>query len=244
MTITEIAYSFFIYSFIGWLLEVVSESIRQGKPVNRGFMNGPFCSIYGFGALIMIIFVRTTGATPMEIFAFGTIFLSLVEYATSVVMESMFGARWWSYSGQPLNINGRISLFCSVVWGLAALFAMEFIQPFIAKLVALYLSLGYSVAISLIISAYFLVDFSLSLASSIGLKKSLSVIKSEIPMIGDKNFMSRSELTRDFKAMIIGVIPKLPLGQKRILIAFPDLVNDTAKKWAANGKKIIDRISR
>ncbi len=117
---------FCIYSFLGWLWESFYCIIKEGKWESRGFLFGPICPIYGFGAIIASFAIRNINFLDMQskyynikIFFFACIGTALMEYVTSFVLEKCFHAVWWDYSKVPLNINGRISLPTTFGFGLA-----------------------------------------------------------------------------------------------------------------------------
>lgn len=133
---TDTILYFFAYSFCGWLMETVLCSIQEKRFVNRGFLNGPLCPIYGCGgALIFLLLlpVRDAIASPFLavplIFIAGVILASAVEYTVSYWMERCFHARWWDYSHCRFNLNGRICLSISLVWGVLATGFVYIVQP-------------------------------------------------------------------------------------------------------------------
>lgn len=131
---------FFIYSFLGWLMETVQDTVRQKHFVNRGFLNGPICPIYGCGALLMLLLLlpvrdripEPAAAAPV-IFLAGAAVASIVEYVTSWAMEKLFHARWWDYSHMRFNLNGRICLWISLAWGALATGLLYFVQPLLEQ---------------------------------------------------------------------------------------------------------------
>ncbi|HBB29668.1 MAG TPA: hypothetical protein DC000_10580, partial [Clostridiales bacterium] len=104
---------FIMYSVIGWICEVIFCSIPEKKFINRGFLNGPLCPIYGFGALIVIFFLTPFKDSIFLVFIFGLIVTSTLEYFTSYAMEKLFHSKWWDYSNNRFNINGRVCLLNS-----------------------------------------------------------------------------------------------------------------------------------
>ena len=108
---------FAVYCFIGWAFESVYVSIEHGKWVNRGFLNGPFLPIYGFGAIIMLFSALPVRNSVPLTFLFGMIGATLLEYVTGYLMEKIFQVKLWDYSYEPLNLNGYICLGCSLMWG-------------------------------------------------------------------------------------------------------------------------------
>ncbi len=120
-TLARYVASFFVYSFSGWLFEVVISLFQHHRFVNRGFSFGPVCPIYGAGALLAILLLSRLGS-PLIQFVVGFFAAGVLEFGTSWVMERLFHARWWDYSNIPLNLNGRICvpgllLFSSLMLG-------------------------------------------------------------------------------------------------------------------------------
>ena len=142
-SLVDMTLYFFIYSFCGWLMETVLCSIREHRFINRGFLNGPLCPIYGCGILLILTFLlpvrdsipRAEAAVPV-IFLAGAVLASAVEYFTSWAMEKLFHARRWDYSKHRFNLNGRICLSISAAWGLLATVFVYQIQPHFESLIA------------------------------------------------------------------------------------------------------------
>ncbi|MCI8553450.1 MAG: putative ABC transporter permease [Clostridiales bacterium] len=133
---------FFIYSFCGWLMETVLCSVHERRFVNRGFLFGPLCPIYGCGILLILTLLlpvrndipRLTVAIPV-IFLAGAALASAVEYVTSWAMETLFHARWWDYTDHHFHVNGRICLSISLAWGALATGFVYLIQPLFERFV-------------------------------------------------------------------------------------------------------------
>ena len=125
---------FLAYSFVGWAWEGLISLVRDHKIVNRGFLNGPYCPIYGIGALMFIGLTYLT-QNPLIMFLVGGVAACILEYLTSYFMEKLFKARWWDYSKRFLNINGRICLLGFVIFGAGAV-GVLYIQPYLANIVA------------------------------------------------------------------------------------------------------------
>ena len=124
---------FLIYSFIGWLIEVIGKLIEKHKFINRGFLIGPICPIYGHGCLLMILTLSRYKDNPLTLFIYAIFICSLLEYFTSYFMEKIFKARWWDYSQRKFNINGRICLGTIIPFGLLGLFIMYVSNPFLIE---------------------------------------------------------------------------------------------------------------
>jgi len=119
---------FFFYSVLGWVYETILCSVRERKFVNRGFLYGPYCPIYGFGALLVILVLGRV-ENPIVLFFASTILTCSLEYATSWVMEELFHARWWDYSNRKFNINGRICLLGAVAFGTFSVVLLKYLHP-------------------------------------------------------------------------------------------------------------------
>ena len=118
LTVCQWFLAFLFYSFAGWCCETVYCSVLQGKLVNRGFLNGPLCPVYGFGALLVIFLLQGTQQTPMALFFSGMLVTSVLEYFTSWLLEKLFHMKWWDYSGYIFNIDGRVCLEGLIIFGL------------------------------------------------------------------------------------------------------------------------------
>lgn len=127
-------YSFILYSLLGWIIEVVYHLYKERKFVNRGFLFGPLCPIYGSTAVLLIILVKVFGDSVYIIFLGGVILASLMELVTGYVLEVLFNTKWWDYSEERLNFMGYICLKFSLIWGVLALGFIKLINPNFSKL--------------------------------------------------------------------------------------------------------------
>ncbi|MBQ8952416.1 MAG: hypothetical protein IJ065_14880 [Eubacterium sp.] len=143
----NILWYFMIYSIIGWMIEVSYHAVTMGKVVNRGFLNGPLCPVYGSGVLMVLMVVELCGrwfgfetdlskAKVIELFIIGIIFATLIELIAGFLLDQLFHARWWDYRDRRFNLNGYICLEFSIYWGLGIAFVLRVIQPVIAKVVS------------------------------------------------------------------------------------------------------------
>lgn len=124
---------FFVYSFLGWLIEIIYAIFVHGHFVKRGFLFGPLCPIYGFGAVILIMATKKLYKKPFLKFLIATVAFTLFEYIVSFLLEMLFGLRWWDYSNDFLNIQGRVSLPYSIFWGVIGLILLEKLHPYIQE---------------------------------------------------------------------------------------------------------------
>lgn len=142
MTLYQISWYFVMYSFLGWVVEVAYHAVTQGKVVNRGFLSGPVCPIYGFGALLIFgVIDLVSGTTASEIasanagviFVCGMVLASTVEFIGGWALYHAFHARWWDYRGKPFNLGGYICLEFSIYWGLGALLVIRILHPVVDR---------------------------------------------------------------------------------------------------------------
>lgn len=124
---------FCLYAFLGWLMETIYVSCLKGHLVKRGFLLGPICPIYGFGAVMLVTLLDRYKKQPIKLFCYAIIIFSVFEYMVSFGLETLYGNRWWDYSTHFLNLNGRITLFSSLIWGFLALFLLNYFHPWLEK---------------------------------------------------------------------------------------------------------------
>lgn len=148
---------FIIYSFIGWLMEVICKLFELKKFVNRGFLIGPICPIYGYGVLGIILLIGKDTSDILAVFLKSILICSILEYFTSYIMEKLFKARWWDYSRRKFNINGRICLETMLPFGALGCFVDYLVHPSIIKLVNL-LNQPLMYIIAIILFIIYLVD--------------------------------------------------------------------------------------
>ena len=120
---------FFIYAFLGWCTEVSYAALVTGKFVNRGFLNGPVCPVYGFGVVIVLGCLTPLSENLPILFVGSVVLTSILEWLTGFVLEKLFHQRWWDYSDEPFNLSGYICLRFSIAWGLACLFVVKLLHP-------------------------------------------------------------------------------------------------------------------
>ena len=126
---------FLIYSCLGWCLEVVYAAATTGQIVNRGFLNGPVCPIYGFGMILVLFFLTPLEDSLLLLYLGGVLLPSALELVGGWVLYKLYRTRWWDYSDRPFNIGGYICLEFSLLWGVGALLMVKAVHPAIAALV-------------------------------------------------------------------------------------------------------------
>ena len=125
---------FVTYAILGWCMEVIVKFVEYKRFINRGFLIGPYCPIYGMGAVSMTLCLGGFKSNPVAVFVLGLVVASFLEYLTSWSMEKIFHARWWDYSQDKFNIHGRICLVTMIPFGLLGLLLLYVLNPFFTKL--------------------------------------------------------------------------------------------------------------
>lgn len=171
---TFVLYAYFmLYSFLGWAMESAFVSVSNKKWVNRGFISGPFCPIYGTGAVLIIIFLTPVTGSALRLFLGGMLIATVVEYAIAAILERLFHATWWDYSHMRFQIKGRVCLRRSVEWGLLSMVLMWEIQPRIAAFVAqIPRTIGEYIGVALLM--YIIADTSVTVSNVLRLREKLA----------------------------------------------------------------------
>ena len=154
--LNKIILYFIIYSFLGWCLESIYKTILSKKPINSGFLYGPFCPMYGIGAILMLGLSRVSN-NVFIIFILSFLVFSIWEYIVAVVLEKAFKTKYWDYSDLKFNIQGRVCLKNSIYWGILGVLLIFIIQPLIKKLIG-YVPEQILIYIEIILSIAILVD--------------------------------------------------------------------------------------
>ena len=152
---------FFVYSFLGWIFECIVISYEEKAPVNRGFIRGPFCTIYGVGALGTYFLFLPISHNKMLLFFLGAILATTFEFLVAKLMVRLFGEFWWDYNNKPFNYKGVICLESTICWGVMTMLLFVLFQPLVERIVnTYYFNFGKPVAI--IILLVYALDFSTS----------------------------------------------------------------------------------
>ena len=167
---------FLIYSFLGWCAEVCYAALTTGKVVNRGFLNGPVCPIYGVGMMGVLLLLTPVSDHVLLLFIGGMILCTLVELIGGWVLCTIFHTRWWDYSNQPFNLGGYVCLGFSVLWGLAVAFVVRLIHPAILGLVN-HVPHTLGLVLMSVLSGLFLADLTVTLVTIVGIKRSLGELE-------------------------------------------------------------------
>lgn len=125
---------FFIYSFLGYIVESTSVSMIEKKVVwNRGFLVGPYIPIFGTGAMIMVLTLQKYKDEVVALFIMSMVVCLTIEYLCSLIAEKLFNLRWWNYSDKLFNINGRICLQNGILFGLAGVLVVKYVNTWLEK---------------------------------------------------------------------------------------------------------------
>ncbi len=166
----------FMYSFWGWCAEVIYAALKEGEFVNRGFLNGPICPIYGFGAVSVVIILKPFHNNLFILFAGSIVATSLIELITGFILEKVFKHRWWDYSDEKFNIGGYICPIFSLMWGIACLVIVAYINPIIVGAVNIIPETAAKIVLTILI-ILFTVDFIATTETILKMNKRLERIE-------------------------------------------------------------------
>ena len=206
---------FFVYSFLGWCLEVGCKLVSDYKFVNRGFLIGPYCPIYGHGALIMTVLLNRYLNDPVTLFIMIILCCSLLEYFTSYFLEKIFHTRWWDYSGYRFNINGRICLETMIPFGLFGMFIMYVSNPFFLGMIEK-ISMPILYLLTIVLSLVYIIDNVISF-------KIIKNIQHVSEDVQKRQIIKKDDTERITKLVKKHVENSMKTFEKRIIHAFPHL---------------------
>ncbi len=129
-TVASYILLFFVTAFLGWVMEVGCKLVQYHRFINRGFLLGPYCPIYGFGSVLITLLLTRHADDPLAVFGLAMLLCGTLEYLTSYGMEKLFHARWWDYSGKRFNLNGRVCAGTLIPFGLLGLLLVYVAKPF------------------------------------------------------------------------------------------------------------------
>lgn len=203
---------FLIYSVIGWIMEVTLSFIENHKFINRGFLIGPYCPIYGTGAIIITLLLNRYVDDWIVLFIMSILICGVLEYITSYLMEKIFKARWWDYSNMKFNINGRICLETIIPFGLLGLLIMYITNPFFFSLLQQIPNVWLTV-----LSIFFAIVFIIDNIISFNVIANVRIATKKISKENIKD--NTEEITQKVKEILLS---KSKL-HKRLLNAFPKI---------------------
>lgn len=179
---------FFIYGVLGWCVEVAYAAVKQGKFVNRGFLNGPICPIYGVGVVSVIYCLGGVKGGLAVLYAASVVLVTVIEGVTGFVMDKLFHHKWWDYTNQPLNIGGYVCLIFSLIWGVFCVFIVKVFQPMVSSVVA-HIPFIIGIPILIICTIGMIADLYVTAAAILKLNKRLEAmdkIAAELHALSDK----------------------------------------------------------
>lgn len=202
---------FYIYSILGWIMETTLMSIQSKKFVDRGFLIGPYCPIYGFGGLTITLYLTQYKDNIVTVFFLSVTICSILEYFTSYLMEKIFKARWWDYSERKFNLNGRICGENAIAFGIVSLLVLYFLNPAIENILA-----RINPTFVYIITVMGLIIFTIDTIISCNIVSKLRDTASSISE-------TTKDVTTDISKMVKNtLIDNKKIFQKRLMNAFPN----------------------
>lgn len=214
---------FYIYSIAGWLMESIKISIKDKKLVDRGFLFGPYCPIYGSGVVLITILLQKYHDDIPATFFLSMLICGTLEYVTSYIMEKIFKARWWDYSARKFNINGRICLETLIPFGIAGTSITIWLNPFIIKQLDIVPPLVMHITLG-VISVLFIVDLVVSFKIILNLKEMNKEFKDNTNEISEK---------------VKRIVSKQLFPYRRLVNAFPRIKENVKfSSWEDIKKKI------
>ena len=228
MTYFQICLYFLIYSFGGWVVEVIFHAVALGRVINRGFLNGPVCPVYGFGVLSVFALLNTiqSGGHVMNegmIFLFGVVLATAVELIAGWLLDVCFHARWWDYSDKPLNFHGYICLEFSLIWGLAIVMVVKVFQKYVEAQTS-HTPATWEWVVVAVLYAVYLTDFIVTVAVIQGLNKKLTrldKVRSDLRIVSDR-------LSDTLATTTIDTAQRVGEGKVQVALAKAEFLDATA----------------
>lgn len=245
MIFTYILY-FFFYSAVGWLMESLACSSAQKRWINRGFLTGPMCPIYGTGAVALAVLLTPLRAHPLLVCILGMVITDIVELITGILMEKLFHTRWWDYSNRKYNIMSHICLRNTFYWGIATLGFLYLVHPFFALILGKIppLAIKIIVAIILVIFVIDLIHAFLAAADFRKISDALQKLYDQFKSGDEQGDTSEQELLettlqdiRDNKkyqhnpGRILRINPRIDNEVRRILRDIKRLLSDQDERY-------------
>lgn len=234
MLIGEMFLSFFLYSFIGWLFEsIVCSLVNEGHFINRGFLLGPYCPVYGCGVVICYLCLKDI-TNPIVLFFIAAILCCIIEYITAYAMEKIFHAKWWDYSNMKFNLHGRICLYGALLFGSANVVICRFIEPRLLSFFAGLPRISFLI-VTVVIGSLMLADIITTIISWGNLNQHLKTIynqafeKSNNTMgefsdyLVEKFPVKITDVKKGVRVQVENWSVKIKKGDLRFLHAFPNL---------------------
>lgn len=216
---------FCFWSFIGWGIEVVYMTIETGEFQNRGFLNMPFCPIYGFGVLAVVTFTRPIAGSPLLLFVLSAVVCTALELLVGIGLEKIFHNIWWDYSHERFNYKGYICLKVTLLWGMGCLIVVKIVHPIVEKIInaiPFKVGLGFIIIMSLLL----IIDIVSSVSDVENLNKYLRKIDEISKLMVASSVMIGENLsneTLDLVEKYNHLVEQAANAQGRLIRAFPYL---------------------
>ncbi len=201
---------FMTYAILGWCMEVICKLIQYKRFINRGFLIGPYCPIYGYGAILITFLLKKYTNDPIALFFMAIIICGTLEYLTSYFMEKIFKARWWDYSQKKFNINGRVCLNTIIPFGLLGLFIIYVSNPFLLSKI----NLLPETALNIVSGVLFVIYIADSIVSGVVMRY---VKKTE------KDYAKELDNTEEMTKKVKEVLQNKSILHRRLVDAYPKL---------------------
>ena len=213
LEVIELYFLLFIsYAFLGWCMEVICKLIQYKRFINRGFLIGPYCPIYGWGALLITILLQKYNNDPLTLFILAMVICSILEYVTSYFMEKIFKARWWDYSKRKFNLNGRVCLGPLIPFGIFGVILTYVTNPILVNALNSVSPKTLNI-IAIILLAIFCIDNIISTIIIIGFRKTAVIIERE----------QKQDDTEQITKKVKEILLQKSWGYRRLIDAFPSL---------------------
>ena len=198
---------FMIYSFIGWVIEVIDVAIINRKVMDRGFLIGPYLPIFGVGAILITLILSKYSNDIFVLFIMSCFLGATLEYVTSYIMEKIFNTRWWDYSNHKFNLNGRVCFKTTIAFGILGIILIKVLNPFFTSIVSMLSSVIMNILV-IVLALIFIVDVIVSFS-----------IISKIKIVGAG---ITKDTTEEVTAKVKEVLRNRSKLSKRLVSAFPD----------------------
>ncbi len=221
---------FIFYSTIGWCIETIGELIKSKKFVNRGFLIGPYCPIYGTGVVLITLLLTHYENDLIALFFLSAILCGTLEYITSYLMEKIFKSRWWDYSNMKFNINGRICLETLLLFALAGIFIVKFANPLLTGFIEQIPPLAVHIFCGILFAL-----FTIDCISSLKIMNSIKSIRISVSNQVKDN-------TEDISNKVRDILMKKSAPYRRILAAFPQAFANKIRESKEKIEKTAEKV--
>lgn len=218
---------FIIYAMIGWCIEIINGLIQTKKFVNRGFLIGPYCPIYGVGGILITLLLSKYYDDPTVLFFMGIAVCGILEYLTSYIMEKFFKARWWDYSKRKFNINGRICLETLLPFGIMGCLILYIVNPAFLNIYEKMPNIALHIICGILLAVY--------ITDNIISGKIISNLKEISVSVKDN--------TEEISKKVKKIITQKSGLHRRLVEAFPNIkAKVNLKDWITKGEEKINKL--